>query len=102
MAINVESWLKRAAEFTPRGNSLTSGETLQFAISMASAFYGPGSQQVEMIKARVADIPKQKSGAYPETQPGKELFFAHCSGLSSRQLTGMKLRRRSVHHSMDF
>ena len=63
MAINVESWLKRAAAFSPSGNSLTSGETLQFAISMACAFYGPGSQQVEMIKTRAADIPKQKEDA---------------------------------------
>ena len=66
MAMNAESWLKRAAEFSPNGNSITSGETLQFAISMACAFYGPASQQVEMIKTRAADIPKQKSGAYPE------------------------------------
>jgi hypothetical protein len=66
MAINAESWLKRAAEFNPHGNTVTSGEALQFAISMACAFYGPASQQVEMIKTRAADIPKQKSGAYPE------------------------------------
>jgi hypothetical protein len=33
---------------------------------MATAFYGSGSQQVEMIKRRADSIPKEKGSAYPE------------------------------------
>jgi hypothetical protein len=66
MPINIDAWLKRADEFGPSGDSRTSGEALQFAISMACALYGSGSQQVEIIKGRAAAIPKEKGCAYPE------------------------------------
>jgi len=66
MPTNVEGWLKRAEEFGPRcsGNK-QSGEALLFAISMATAFYGPGSPQLEMIKRRAEALPKEKGNAYP-------------------------------------
>jgi hypothetical protein len=42
-----------------------SGEALAFAISMATAFYGPSSAQVEIIKSRAASLPREKGNAYP-------------------------------------
>jgi hypothetical protein len=46
-----------------------SGEALTFAISMASAFYGPSSQQVEVIKRRVDSIAREK-----DTNPQLALY----------------------------
>jgi uncharacterized membrane protein YeaQ/YmgE (transglycosylase-associated protein family) len=70
MIANVEAWVERAASFGGRVGSLaasrSAGEALTFAISMASAFYGSNSQQVEMIKRRADSIPKEKGSAYPE------------------------------------
>jgi hypothetical protein len=67
---NVEGWLKRAASFGGRVGSLaagrSSGQALTFAISMATAFYGSSSQQVEMIKRRADSISKEKGSAYPD------------------------------------
>ena len=65
MPSNVEGWLKRAEEFSPRAaTGFKSGEALNFATSMATAFYGPNSQQVEMIKRRADSIPKEKGNAH--------------------------------------
>lgn len=57
MAPNVENWLKRAREICNgwRGGD-SSSAALMFAISITTAFYGPSSSQLEMIKARVAAI----------------------------------------------
>ena len=66
MPVNVEGWLKRAQEFDATGRGRHSGEALQFAISMAVAFYGPNSQQVEIIKRQAAMIPKEQGSAYPD------------------------------------
>jgi hypothetical protein len=70
MITNVKSWLERAESFRGRVGSLGAnrgvGQALTFAISMATAFYGSGSQQVEIIKRRVDSIPKEKGSAYPE------------------------------------
>ena len=68
MPANVEGWLKRAEEMlqtftSPNGQR--SGEALQFAISMASALYGPNSPQVEMIKSRADASSNEKGYAYP-------------------------------------
>jgi hypothetical protein len=71
MVPNVEGWLERAATFSGERvgtyeASRKSGEALTFAISMASAFYGSGSQQVEMLRRRVESISKEKGATYPE------------------------------------
>lgn len=70
MVANVEGWLARAASFGGRVGSLTagqkSGEALTFAISMATVFYGSGSQQLEMIRRRAETIPREKGSAHPE------------------------------------
>jgi hypothetical protein len=58
--------LKRAEEFDATGRGRHSGEALQFAISMAVAFYRPNSQQVEIIKSQAAMIPKENGSAYPD------------------------------------
>ena len=54
MPTNVDGWLERAQSFGGRvgilNAALKSGEALSFAISMATAFYGASSQQVEVIK----------------------------------------------------
>jgi uncharacterized membrane protein YeaQ/YmgE (transglycosylase-associated protein family) len=66
MPSNVDAWLLRAAEFSPRSaTGFKSGEALTFAISMATALYGPTSQQVEIIIRRADSIPKEKGNAYP-------------------------------------
>jgi len=65
MTINVDAWLKRAAEFQlGRGGNASAGEALQFAISMATTFYGPTSPQVQMITRRADAIPKDKNNAF--------------------------------------
>jgi uncharacterized membrane protein YeaQ/YmgE (transglycosylase-associated protein family) len=70
MVPNVDGWLERASSFGGRVGSLAAGrsggEALAFAISMAAAFYGSGSQQVEMIRRRAETIPREKGSAYPE------------------------------------
>lgn len=70
MVANVDSWLGRTASFQNRVGSLAAsrqaGEALTFAISMATAFYGATSQQVETIKLRSSSIPKEKGSAFPE------------------------------------
>jgi hypothetical protein len=69
MSINTDVWLQRASSqleqrrMAPSGSQ--SGEMLNFAISMATAFYGPTSPQVELIKRRAEAIPKEKGNAYP-------------------------------------
>ena len=67
MTLNVEGWLQRASQFERRATAsgFTSGEALSFAISMASAFYGPDSNQVDMIKRRAESLPREKGNAYP-------------------------------------
>jgi hypothetical protein len=54
MPINAEKWLDRAQSFSGRVGQLNaaikSGEAVSFAISMATTFYGAGSQQVEALR----------------------------------------------------
>jgi hypothetical protein len=57
MPANVEQWLKRAKEFDLnewQGHGGHASEALQFAISITSAFYGPASPQLEILKRRAA------------------------------------------------
>jgi hypothetical protein len=64
--LNVDSWLKRAEAFKGgTGNNTASSEALHFAVSMATAFYGQNSPQLEMIQVRTAAIAKEKGNMYP-------------------------------------
>ena len=57
MAIDVNAWLERAASFTGRVGMLNApikcGEAATFAVSMATAFYGPQSPQLDVIKRQL-------------------------------------------------
>ena len=57
MAMDVNAWLERAASFSGRVGMLNAavktGEAATFAVSMATAFYGPQSQQLEVIKRQL-------------------------------------------------
>jgi len=66
----MDGWLARAAEFDGHVGALIasrkSGEALTFAISFASAFYGPSSPHIEIIRRRAESISKEKGSAYPD------------------------------------
>jgi hypothetical protein len=62
LPLNVDNWLKRAEAFQPSmANNMIAAEALQFAVSMAVAFYGQSSPQLEMIQARYTRNPKDSS-----------------------------------------
>jgi hypothetical protein len=53
LPLNVDNWLKRADAFEPSmANNMMAAEALQFAVSMAAAFYGQNSPQLDVIQSR--------------------------------------------------
>ena len=65
MPSNVEGWLARAAQFERISmvSPARGGEAIAFAISMTTAFYGPKSEQVVMLKNQVEAVQKSKTSS---------------------------------------
>jgi len=76
MTAAIESWQKRAREICDgwRGGD-SSSEALMFAISITTAFYGPFSSQLEMLKAR--------AGAITGSQAEWDIFQLACGAIKN-------------------